>query len=223
MTSCLHMHSFLFLSVYTWNSWSSFLSIQSVTWTKVTSLSPSLGRAFSSRWGGLRKPYLTAKRRHWRWELQTYMKTDIFRLFHKTEYIFLFHNMRHFVEEMHCTNKDHDDAADRWFPILFGWVHFWPLIINNGLSVYMNFEHFRRVIFPSRTFSFEGHLEPIIHNNYTLYIINVQIYIHIQVCEIEIYFSFFFNHLVTPLICVGTDLQVGITAADEGVQINKGD
>lgn len=83
----------------------------------------------------------------------------------------------------------------------------------------MNFEHFRqRVIFPSRTFSFEGHLEPIIHNNYTLYIINVQIYIHIQVCEIEIYFSFVFNHLVTPQV-----LQVGITAADEGVQINKGD
>lgn len=52
------------------------------------------------------------------------MKTDIFRLFYKIEYIFLFHNMRHFVEEMHYTNKDHYDAADRWFPTLFG---LWPL------------------------------------------------------------------------------------------------
>lgn len=48
--------------LHTWNSCSSFFSIQSVTWTKVTSLSPSLGRAFSSRWGGLRNPYLTAKK-----------------------------------------------------------------------------------------------------------------------------------------------------------------
>lgn len=42
----------------TWNSCSSFFSIQSVTWTKVTSLSPSFGRAFSSIYGGFRKPYL---------------------------------------------------------------------------------------------------------------------------------------------------------------------
>lgn len=46
----------------TWNSWSSFLSIQSVTWARVTSLSPSLGRAFSSRWGGVLKPYLQQQR-----------------------------------------------------------------------------------------------------------------------------------------------------------------
>lgn len=58
---------FLSFSVCTWNSWSSFLSIQSVTWAKVTSLSPSFGRALSSKWGGLRKPYLTTKRRrHYR-------------------------------------------------------------------------------------------------------------------------------------------------------------
>ena len=55
-----HLHAQLPV-VLTWNSWSSFFSIQSVTWTRVTSLSPSLGRAFSSMWGGLRKPYLTAK------------------------------------------------------------------------------------------------------------------------------------------------------------------
>lgn len=43
---------------FTWNSCSSFFSIQSVTWTRVTSLSPSFGRAFSSTYGGFRKPYL---------------------------------------------------------------------------------------------------------------------------------------------------------------------
>lgn len=48
--------------INTWNSWSSFFSIQSVTWARVTSLSPSLGRAFSSRWGGVLKPYLQQKR-----------------------------------------------------------------------------------------------------------------------------------------------------------------
>ena len=45
----------------TWNSCSSFFSIQSVTWTKVTSLSPSFGRAFSSIYGGFRNPYLLKK------------------------------------------------------------------------------------------------------------------------------------------------------------------
>lgn len=48
--------------ISTWNSWSSFFSIQSVTWARVTSLSPSFGRAFSSRWGGVLKPYLQQKR-----------------------------------------------------------------------------------------------------------------------------------------------------------------
>lgn len=53
------MPEFPIILSHTWNSCSSFFSIHSVTWPKVTSLSPSLGRAFSSRWGGLRKPYLT--------------------------------------------------------------------------------------------------------------------------------------------------------------------
>lgn len=42
----------------TWNSCCSFFSIHSVTWMKVTSRSPSLGRTFRSSCGGLWKLYL---------------------------------------------------------------------------------------------------------------------------------------------------------------------
>lgn len=51
--------------------------------------------------------------------------------------------MQHFVEEMHQTNKDPDGAADQ--------VYWHRLACDQS------------VIFPFRTFSFEGNLEAIIY------------------------------------------------------------
>ena len=46
---------------FTWNSHCSFFSIHSVTWVKVTSLSPRVGRTWRSNLGGTRKLYLKQK------------------------------------------------------------------------------------------------------------------------------------------------------------------
>lgn len=50
----------------TWNSSCSFFSIHSVTWQKVTSLSPSLGRTCRSNLGGTEKLYLQRRSPHHR-------------------------------------------------------------------------------------------------------------------------------------------------------------
>lgn len=52
------IHQFFSTFSCTWNSSLSFLSIHSVTWQKVTSLSPSFGRTCRSNLGGTEKLYL---------------------------------------------------------------------------------------------------------------------------------------------------------------------
>lgn len=55
---CCISHTPLSTDGLTWNSHCSFLWIHSVTWVKVTSLSPSMGRTWRSNLGGTLKLYL---------------------------------------------------------------------------------------------------------------------------------------------------------------------